>query len=83
MVNTDDAYGKRLADGLAKNAVTYGLEAGAALTTKKFQLTFNGLVVHGADAEGQGAGSVTACGTHQRVQHSGGDWRGAGAGPFK
>jgi UDP-N-acetylmuramoyl-L-alanyl-D-glutamate--2,6-diaminopimelate ligase len=43
IVNIDDAYGKRLASGMAKNAVTYGLEAGAALTTKKFQLTFNGL----------------------------------------
>jgi UDP-N-acetylmuramoyl-L-alanyl-D-glutamate--2,6-diaminopimelate ligase len=43
IVNIDDTYGKRLADGLAKNAVTYGLEAGAALTAKKFQLTFNGL----------------------------------------
>jgi UDP-N-acetylmuramoyl-L-alanyl-D-glutamate--2,6-diaminopimelate ligase len=43
VINIDDAYGKRLASGLAKNAVTYGLEPGAALTTKKFQLTFNGL----------------------------------------
>jgi UDP-N-acetylmuramoyl-L-alanyl-D-glutamate--2,6-diaminopimelate ligase len=43
VINIDDAYGKRLASGLARNAVTYGLEAGSALTTKKFQLTFNGL----------------------------------------
>jgi UDP-N-acetylmuramoyl-L-alanyl-D-glutamate--2,6-diaminopimelate ligase len=42
IVNTDDAYGKRLA-GLAKNTVTYGLESGADLATKKFQLTFSGL----------------------------------------
>jgi|tagenome__1003787_1003787.scaffolds.fasta_scaffold20971868_2 UDP-N-acetylmuramoyl-L-alanyl-D-glutamate--2,6-diaminopimelate ligase len=42
IVNVDDAYGKRLAS-LMKNAVTYGLESGAALTTKKFQLTFAGL----------------------------------------
>ena len=42
VVNTDDAYGKRLA-AQTKNAVTYGLESGAELTTKKFQLTFNGL----------------------------------------
>jgi UDP-N-acetylmuramoyl-L-alanyl-D-glutamate--2,6-diaminopimelate ligase len=42
IVNTDDPYGKRLA-GLAKNTVTYGLQSGADLTTKKFQLTFSGL----------------------------------------
>jgi UDP-N-acetylmuramoyl-L-alanyl-D-glutamate--2,6-diaminopimelate ligase len=42
VVNTDDPYGKRLA-GAAKNAVTYGLESGTQLTTKKFQLTFSGL----------------------------------------
>jgi UDP-N-acetylmuramoyl-L-alanyl-D-glutamate--2,6-diaminopimelate ligase len=42
VVNSDDEYGKRLV-GLAKNTVTYGLESGAELTTKKFQLTFSGL----------------------------------------
>jgi len=42
VLNTDDEYGKRLA-GLAKNAVSYGLQSGAQLTTKKFQLTFSGL----------------------------------------
>jgi UDP-N-acetylmuramoyl-L-alanyl-D-glutamate--2,6-diaminopimelate ligase len=42
VVNSDDAYGKRLI-GLAKNTVTYGLESGADLTTRKFQLTFSGL----------------------------------------
>ncbi len=42
VVNGDDEYGKRLA-GLAKKTVTYGLESGADLTTKKFQLTFSGL----------------------------------------
>src|SRR6266403_1001640 len=42
LLNTDDEYGKRLA-GLAKNAVSYGLQSGAQLTTKKFQLTFSGL----------------------------------------
>lgn len=42
ILNTDDAYGKRLA-GLAKNTVTYGLNSAADLTTKKFQLTFSGL----------------------------------------
>src|SRR6266481_6674499 len=42
VLNTDDEYGKRLA-GLAKNAVSYGLQSGTELTTKKFQLTFSGL----------------------------------------
>jgi UDP-N-acetylmuramoyl-L-alanyl-D-glutamate--2,6-diaminopimelate ligase len=42
VINTDDEYGKRLA-GLAKKTVTYGLENGAEITTKKIQLTFNGL----------------------------------------
>jgi UDP-N-acetylmuramoyl-L-alanyl-D-glutamate--2,6-diaminopimelate ligase len=42
IINTDDQYGKRLA-GLAKNAVTYGLDSDAQLSTKKFHLTFSGL----------------------------------------
>jgi UDP-N-acetylmuramoyl-L-alanyl-D-glutamate--2,6-diaminopimelate ligase len=42
VLNLDDEYGKRLA-GLSKNAVTYGLNSGAQLTTRKFQLTFSGL----------------------------------------
>ncbi len=42
VVNSDDEYGKRLT-GLAKKTVTYGLESDADITTKKFQLTFNGL----------------------------------------
>jgi len=42
VLNTDDEYGKRLAS-LAKNPVTYGLNSGAQLTTKKFHLTFSGL----------------------------------------
>ncbi len=42
VVNSDDEYGKRLL-GLAKKTVTYGLESDADITTKKFQLTFNGL----------------------------------------
>jgi UDP-N-acetylmuramoyl-L-alanyl-D-glutamate--2,6-diaminopimelate ligase len=45
IINTDDAYGKRLASakGATKGATTYGLEAGAEVTAKKFQLTFSGL----------------------------------------
>lgn len=42
VINTDDEYGKRL-NGLARKTLTYGLDSGADITTKKFQLTFNGL----------------------------------------
>jgi UDP-N-acetylmuramoyl-L-alanyl-D-glutamate--2,6-diaminopimelate ligase len=42
VLNTDDEFGKRLS-GLAKKTVTYGLESDADLTTKKFQLAFDGL----------------------------------------
>lgn len=42
VINTDDEYGKRLV-GLAKNPVSYGLAAGAEITTKKFHLHFSGL----------------------------------------
>ena len=42
VLNTDDEFGKRLA-GLAKKTVTYGLESDADVSTKKFQLTFDGL----------------------------------------
>jgi UDP-N-acetylmuramoyl-L-alanyl-D-glutamate--2,6-diaminopimelate ligase len=42
VVNSDDEYGKRLS-GLAKNTITYGLQSGAQITAKKFQLTFSGL----------------------------------------
>src|ERR1700682_2379050 len=42
VLNADDEFGKRLA-GLAKKTVTYGLESDADITTKKFQLTFDGL----------------------------------------
>ena len=42
VINTDDSYGKGLV-GLAKKTVTYGLESDADITTRKFQLSFNGL----------------------------------------
>jgi len=42
IINIDDDYGKKLL-ALAKKTVSYGLESGADITTKKFQLTFNGL----------------------------------------
>ena len=42
ILNTDDGYGKQLV-GLAKNTVSYGLDSDADITTKKFQLTFEGL----------------------------------------
>src|ERR1700748_480000 len=40
--NIDDEYGNQLS-GLARNTVTYGLDATADVTTKKFQLSFEGL----------------------------------------
>lgn len=42
VINIDDEYGKRLS-GLAQKTVTYGLDSNAEITTKKFQLTFEGL----------------------------------------
>jgi len=42
VLNIDDEFGKRLV-GLAKKTVSYGLESGADITTKKFQLNFEGL----------------------------------------
>jgi UDP-N-acetylmuramoyl-L-alanyl-D-glutamate--2,6-diaminopimelate ligase len=42
VLNTDDEFGRSLT-GLAKKTVTYGLESYADITTKKFQLTFDGL----------------------------------------
>ncbi len=42
VVNTDDEWGKKLV-GLGKKTLTYGLQNGADLKAKRFQLTFNGL----------------------------------------
>ena len=42
VINADDEYGKRLV-GLAKSTVTYGMESNAAVSVKKFHLTFEGL----------------------------------------
>jgi UDP-N-acetylmuramoyl-L-alanyl-D-glutamate--2,6-diaminopimelate ligase len=42
VLNSDDEFGRRLT-GLAKKTVTYGFESNADITTKKFQLTFEGL----------------------------------------
>jgi len=42
VVNSDDAWGRKLL-GLAQTTVTYGLESAADISTKKFQLTFDGL----------------------------------------
>ena len=42
VLNSDDEFGKRLT-GLATKTLTYGLESHADITTKKFQLTFEGL----------------------------------------
>src|ERR1700694_3775878 len=42
IINVDDDYGKKLLS-LTTKTVSYGLESGADITTKKFQLSFNGL----------------------------------------
>jgi len=42
ILNADDPYSKRLA-GLAKSAITYGIENPADIAAKKFQLAFSGL----------------------------------------
>jgi UDP-N-acetylmuramoyl-L-alanyl-D-glutamate--2,6-diaminopimelate ligase len=42
VVNTDDPWGRKLV-GLARRTLTYGLQNGADLKTKKFTLTFTGL----------------------------------------
>lgn len=42
VVNTDDEWGKKLV-GVAKKTLTYGLQNGAELRAKKFQLSFGGL----------------------------------------
>ena len=42
VVNTDDEWGKKL-PGLASKTLTYGLQNGADLKAKKFQLSFSGL----------------------------------------
>ncbi len=52
VVNADDPYGKRLA-GLAQRTLTYGLENGADITTKKFGLSFSGLEFTAATPEGK------------------------------
>ncbi|PWT87733.1 MAG: UDP-N-acetylmuramoyl-L-alanyl-D-glutamate--2,6-diaminopimelate ligase [Proteobacteria bacterium] len=42
IINTDDEWGRQLT-GVAKKTVTYGLEPGADITTKKFHLSFSAL----------------------------------------
>src|SRR5271165_852034 len=42
VVNTDDEWGKKLL-GLGQKTLTYGLQNGADLTAKTFQLSFSGL----------------------------------------
>jgi UDP-N-acetylmuramoyl-L-alanyl-D-glutamate--2,6-diaminopimelate ligase len=42
VVNADDEWGKKLV-GVAKKTLTYGLQNGADLKAKKFQLSFDGL----------------------------------------
>jgi UDP-N-acetylmuramoyl-L-alanyl-D-glutamate--2,6-diaminopimelate ligase len=52
VVNTDDEYGKQLS-GLAKKTLSYGLDSEADITTKKFQLTFNGLAFTAQTPDGK------------------------------
>jgi UDP-N-acetylmuramoyl-L-alanyl-D-glutamate--2,6-diaminopimelate ligase len=52
ILNTDDEWGPKLA-GIAKRTVTYGLEPGAEITTKKFQLNFSGLSFTAQTPEGK------------------------------
>ena len=42
VINVDDEWGRKLA-GLGKRTLTYGLQNGADLKAKKFQLSFSGL----------------------------------------
>jgi UDP-N-acetylmuramoyl-L-alanyl-D-glutamate--2,6-diaminopimelate ligase len=42
VINRDDEYGQKLS-GLAKQTITYGLEPGADVTTRKPQLTLSGI----------------------------------------
>lgn len=42
IINSDDEWGQKLS-GIAKNTVSYGLQPGAEITTKKFHLNFQGL----------------------------------------
>jgi len=42
VINIDDAHGRRL-QGLSQETLTYGLDAGAQITTKKFSRAFTGL----------------------------------------
>jgi UDP-N-acetylmuramoyl-L-alanyl-D-glutamate--2,6-diaminopimelate ligase len=42
VINRDDAYGKQLA-GLAARTLTYGLEPGAEITTRKPAISFSGI----------------------------------------
>ena len=78
IINIDDEYGKRLA-GHAKNVITYGLDASAQISTKKFQLTFSGLSFMAQTPKGKVQIVVAARRPHQRLQPAGSDRRGAGA----
>ena len=79
ILNADDPYSARLA-GLAKQTVTYGVESSADISAKKFQLAFTGLTFTAQTPEWKIADSVATGRPNQRIQHSGGDRRGAGCG---
>ncbi len=57
IVNSDDAYGKQLG-GLARRTVTYGIDSTADITTKKFQLSFEGLTFAAQTPNGKSSGEL-------------------------
>ena len=65
---------------MAKSTVTYGLESGADLTTKKFQLTFSGLSFTAHTPNGKVKVESRLVGRINVYNILGGDWRCAGAG---
>jgi len=52
VINTDDPYGRRVL-GLAARTLTYGMENGAEVTTKRFTLAFSGLEFTAQTPEGK------------------------------
>ncbi len=52
IINRDDEYGQRLS-GLASQTMTYGLEPGAGVTTRKPLLTLSGIEFYGRNSGGK------------------------------
>ncbi len=79
VINRDDEYGKQLA-GLAARTLTYGLEPGADITTRKPSHFLFGNRMHRGNAHRENRGSLAARGANQRLQYSRRHRRGRGAG---